>query len=521
MEVLKRSLLILLSVFLFLFSIDLIGHSFKLLNRDIVDSILTLTANPFIGLFIGLLITAVIQSSSTSTAMIVAVVASGAIGLTEAIPMIMGANIGTTLTSTLVSLSFITKGVEFRKAISAGVVHDFFNIFVVIILFPLEYYYGLLSSLATGFSSRLVGTTFINLQTELSYSIFTKPLINLINGIIPYPLLQAVIAFTFLAISIKILSKFLYKSITGGSQEVLKKYFFGGPFRSFSWGLLLTAGVQSSSVTTSVIVPFVATRKVSLKQAFNFILGANIGTTITALVAAIFKSEAAISIALVHLFFNLIGVLIFFPFPFIKKLPILLAKRFGKLAGKYRITGFIYIILTFFIIPFLLISFTNDDQTKRELVYEVNAGTTEASFKRVIVKGNEGHQLSHWFVYDQLNSLEQLKNTPSSVFEVNRKNNRITFDSLSFTLGELNKCQSFNQGQSEYLICLESKKQQYVFEDQIMDSLYLYNISYENDESINMRIKIDTKSKILISKEIFENDSLVYRESLIQAKPQF
>ncbi|PTB92745.1 phosphate transporter, partial [Marivirga lumbricoides] len=73
--------MIFLAVFLFLFSIDFIGHSFKLLNREIVDSILTLTSNPFIGLFIGLLITALIQSSSTSTAMIVAVVASGSIGL--------------------------------------------------------------------------------------------------------------------------------------------------------------------------------------------------------------------------------------------------------------------------------------------------------------------------------------------------------------------------------------------------------------------------------------------------------
>lgn len=507
-------------MYLFLFSVDFIGHSFKLLNRDIVDSILTLTANPFIGLFIGLLITAVIQSSSTSTALIVAVVASGSIGLTEAIPMIMGANVGTTLTSTLVSLSFITKSVEFRKAISAGVVHDFFNIFVVIILFPLEYYYGLLSSLATGFSSRLVGATFVNLQTELSYSAFTKPIINLISEIIPYPLLLAIIAFSFLAFSIKILSKFLYRSITGGSKDVLKKYFFGGPFRSFSWGLLLTAGIQSSSVTTSVIVPFVATRKVSLKQAFNFILGANIGTTITALIAAIFKSEAAISIALVHLFFNLIGVLIFFPFPWLKNLPILLAKRFGELAGKYRITGFIYIILTFFIIPFLLISFTNDSQTKRELIYSVNAGTEEESFKKVIIKGNEGHQLSHWFVYKDLKSINEMKNAPSNVFEVNRKNKRITIDSLSFALGELNSCQSFNQKEPEYTICLESKLQRHSLEDQKIDSLYLYNLSYKDIEK-EIRFKIDVKNKIVLTKEIFENDSLIYIEELLQSKPQF
>ncbi|PTB91007.1 phosphate transporter, partial [Marivirga lumbricoides] len=264
---------------------------------------------------------------------------------------IMGANVGTTLTSTLVSLSFITKGSEFRKAISAGVVHDFFNILIVIILFPLEYYYGVLTYLSTGFSSRLVGSTFMNLQTELSYSVFTKPIIEVVSQLMPYPILLAILSFILLALSIKILSKFLYRSITAGSKEVLQKYFFGGPYRSFIWGTVLTAGIQSSSVTTSVIVPFVATRKVSLKQAFTFIIGANVGTTLTALIAAAFKSEVAISVALVHLFFNLIGALIFLPFAPLREIPVYLAKQFGKMAMKYRISGFLYIILTFFIIP--------------------------------------------------------------------------------------------------------------------------------------------------------------------------
>jgi len=85
--------------------------------------------------------------------MIVAIVASGSIEFSDAIPMIMGANIGTTLTSTLVSLSFITKRDEFRKAIGAGVVHDFFNILVVAILFPLEYYYGVLTNLSSSASN--------------------------------------------------------------------------------------------------------------------------------------------------------------------------------------------------------------------------------------------------------------------------------------------------------------------------------------------------------------------------------
>jgi len=353
--------LIAFNIFLFLLAIDFIGYSFRLLNKDVADSIINLTANPFISLFIGLLITAIIQSSSTSTSMIVAVVASGSLDFSDAIPMIMGANIGTTLTSTLVSLSFITQRDEFRKAISAGVVHDFFNILVVAILFPLEYNYGVLSSLSSATSSFILGADYVAQQNEFRYFLLTKPFVLYLGELIPYPLLLATLSFVLLAVAVKFLSKTLYKSITGGSKEFLQRYFFGSPYKSFFWGTVFTAGVQSSSVTTSVIVPFVATRKINLKQSFTFILGANIGTTITALIAALFKSEAAVSIALVHLFFNLIGVLIFLPFPIIRNIPVKMAKSFGRLAMRFRIAGFAYIILTFFLIPFILISFNKED----------------------------------------------------------------------------------------------------------------------------------------------------------------
>jgi sodium-dependent phosphate cotransporter len=297
--------------------------------------------------------------------MIVAIVASGSIEFSDAIPMIMGANIGTTLTSTLVSLSFITDRDEFRKAIGAGVVHDFFNILVVAILFPLEYKYGLLTNLSSSASNFILGADYVAQNSEFRYFLFTKPIVLFIGELLPYPVVLGISSFAMLAIAVKFLSKTLYRSITGGSKEFLQTYFFGSPYRSFFWGTIITAGVQSSSVTTSVIVPFVATRKISLKQSFTFILGANIGTTITALIAALFKSEAAVSIALVHLFFNLIGVLIFLPFPIIRNIPVRMAKAFSKVAMKFRIAGFAYVILTFFLIPFILISFNKQEGNRK------------------------------------------------------------------------------------------------------------------------------------------------------------
>ncbi len=515
----RRILLIALSIFLFLLAIDLIGYSFKLLNKDIVESILILTSNPFIGLFIGLLITALIQSSSTSTSMIVAIVASGSIGLTEAIPMIMGANIGTTLTSTLVSLSFITKKDDFRKAISAGVSHDFFNILVVILLFPLEYYYGVLTTLSSTVTSWIVGANYGVSQAEFSYSIFTRPVISFIGENLPYPLILVVCSFILLAVSIKLLSNLLYQSITGGSKEVLQKYFFGGPYRSFLWGTVITVGMQSSSVTTSVIVPFVATRKITLKQAFTFILGANVGTTITALIAAMFKSEAAISIALVHLFFNLIGVLIFLPFPFIRNIPVKLAKSFGKMAIKYRISGFVYIILTFFIIPFLLISFNNENQAITELTYEIKSEEAEnIYFKKIIVKGSETDELNHWFVYDELKSVGEVKNTPMKIFEVKRSDGNLMIDSLTFHLGYNGECRLYNKNNRPYEICLNEVLLDYKIDELSLDSLHKFELNYKQDTSFSAVFLLDPKKNIIVKKDIYRNDSLLYQERLLQLK---
>jgi sodium-dependent phosphate cotransporter len=113
-------------------------------------------------------------------------------------------------------------------------------------------------------------------------------------------------------------------------------------------------------VTTSLVVPLVASKKVSLNKAFPFIIGTNIGTTITAVIASIYKPEAAIALALVHVLFNSFGALIFLPFTFIRNIPVWMANYMGKISLKYRVVVFAYILLTFFVIPFLLIYFTKE-----------------------------------------------------------------------------------------------------------------------------------------------------------------
>src|SRR5689334_9697599 len=96
--VLKNTAYILGTLFIFLLALDLMISSLQHLGANAVDAILMATSNPFAALFIGLLVTAIIQSSSATTSMVVALVASGSLTLQAAVPIIMGANIGTTIT---------------------------------------------------------------------------------------------------------------------------------------------------------------------------------------------------------------------------------------------------------------------------------------------------------------------------------------------------------------------------------------------------------------------------------------
>jgi sodium-dependent phosphate cotransporter len=291
--------------------------------------------------------------------MIVAMVGTGTLSLHHAIPIVMGANIGTTITSTLVSLGYITSKREFRKAIGAGAIHDFYNIILTVILFPLEYYYHFLSTISSWIASWVSPPFLLETQgVQHNLGIIpVNPIRDFMIGLIENSWVLLFFSFFVLFATIKILSRIIYRSMIGPSKEHFKKIIFNNQFSAFGWGTLLTATVQSSSLTTPLIVPLVATSKISLRKAFPFVIGANIGTTVTALIAAFFNSEAAISIAVVHFLFNFTGVILFMPFTALRNIPVSIALKFGALTMRNRLYGFLYIVFTFFILPFILIYF--------------------------------------------------------------------------------------------------------------------------------------------------------------------
>ncbi|MGB3617202.1 MAG: Na/Pi symporter, partial [Catalinimonas sp.] len=318
--------------------------------------IISATANPFISLFIGLLATATLQSSSTTTSLIVAAVAAGTIPLESAVPFVMGANVGTTVTSTIVAITHVVRAKEFRRAFAAATLHDLFNLLTTLVLFPLEYYFGLLSRLAAGCAALLQAPGAPVSRLPGLVDVLVRPLADAVTALLAeQALLLVFVASALLFFSIQQLSVVMRRVLIGESRKRLNRYVFGSDLKALLWGTGLTAGVQSSSVMSSLLVPLVATGKVTLQRAFPFLIGANVGTTFTAVLAALAQSGPALSIALAHVLFNLIGALLFFPLPAVRRWPVSLAEALAHLNDRSRIIGFLYLMALFFLMPFLLI----------------------------------------------------------------------------------------------------------------------------------------------------------------------
>ena len=281
-----------------------------------------------------------------------ALVAAGTINIEMAIYIVMGANIGTSITNVLVSLSHITRRNEFSLAFSAATVHDFFNLITVSLILPLEYFFGYLSKLSVLMTSALSELGGLKLFKPLD--LITRPVVQWMQSLMgKNALLIGIAAIVLLFLALRYIVVLMKKLIMEKIKRVFSTYFFKSYFRAMATGTVITSVVQSSSVTTSLAVPFAAARILSLEQIFPYTLGANIGTTVTALLAALsIGNPLGLQVALAHLLFNVTGIIMITP---LKKVPIYLAKQMAYLSLKNRLIPFFYIIIQFFIIPLLFI----------------------------------------------------------------------------------------------------------------------------------------------------------------------
>ncbi len=499
--ILRNTAYILAALLIFLFALELMLSSLQQLGRTAAETIILATSNPFTALFIGLLVTAIIQSSTATTSMTVALVASGSLTLESAVPIIMGANVGTTITSTIVSLGFLQKKKEFRRAIAAGTYHDFFNILTVFILFPLEYYFQFLSRISQGIAISFFNQPLDTLQGNFTLlggglSAITDWIVSVIDNGFILVILSLIILFG----SILFFRKMLTNLLGFGSPGRFQRFFFRSPLKSFAWGVLTTASIRSSSVTTSLVVPLVAKKVVKLRSAIPFILGANIGTTISAFLAAIVNSNAAISIAIAHFLFNFIGVLIFFPIPGIKEIPVRLAKGLGRLTIRNRLVGLLYLLLMFFFIPFSLIYFNRNAVKVTELTYR-QTENNKTSFFTVITKTFENPSQSNWIVYNGGTHTE-----PSRIYSVYRRNNLLIINNELFELNRPGFCRDGEDREGKFKMCIREILPSLVLSPGLSaDSVFVFDKIY-GERFSNTWYYICSPDNLMVRKE--HRDSL-------------
>merc|ERR1719428_567235 len=419
---------------------NMMGNAFKAMSGKGVGNMMGSIDNPIAGVALGIIVTVLLQSSSTSTSVVVTMVGADIISVKNAIPVIMGANIGTSVTAAIVSHGHIGNLEEFHRGFAGANVHSAFNLLTVILLLPVELITaaisggnGMLGAIAEGLADGLIGASSDTFKSPVKILVgpLTKQFIKIDKDLIKTlakgclscnathvepafckaekkdddgekikfcmagddwtqkyeedgrviksgfakdlgdmggAVLILVLSLIFLCIALYYIVKLLhYLVLSSGRAEaqgdqtetkfvrITRKILRYNGFVSILFGMLMTISVQSSSIVTSALTPVVALGIISVEDMLPLTLGANIGTTCTAFLASIVtESKNAVQISLCHLFFNIIGILIFYPAPRMRAIPINMAWKMGDHVVKFKWFGPFYIFFVFVLIPLLL-----------------------------------------------------------------------------------------------------------------------------------------------------------------------
>ncbi len=367
-----RAAIVIVALYGFLVGVALLESGIAAMGEGFQEGLLESVSNPLAGLFAGILATVLVQSSSVSTSTIVGLVGAGTLPVGFAVPMIMGANIGTTVTNTLASLGSLRRPDQFRRAFTAATMHDFFNLIAVAVLLPLELLSarlldlpdekGILAFLATRLTNVLRGTEIAEPGQSPLRQVVRVPagwVSDTVEGAIGIGPLAGVL---LLAIGLGLIFAALaavtsnMRLLVAGSVERAMNRMVGrgGGLVGILVGIAVTVAVQTSTITTSILVPLVAAGILSVRNAFPITLGANVGTTLTALMASLaVVHPEGLTIALVHTLFNVTAIALLYPISPVRELPLRIADRLAREAVKRRSLVAAYIIGMFIVIPVL------------------------------------------------------------------------------------------------------------------------------------------------------------------------
>ncbi|MFT6956607.1 MAG: sodium-dependent phosphate cotransporter, partial [Halieaceae bacterium] len=249
-------------VYLLLVGVSVVGAGFKWISGGAggAEAIFAFASNPFAGVILGTLATALVQSSSTVTSVIVGLVAGG-IPVSLAVPMIMGANMGTTITNTIVSLGNLRDSNAFKRAFQAATVHDFFNLFSIVIILPIEMMFHPLERMAGVAAGWFTGGKNASMTDANFIGAITKPVADMVVNMARNlsdtvgASLAIGVGVLMIMLSVIYLGTLLRRAMTGRAKGVLEKAIGRRPETGVMSGTLVTVLVQSSSTTTSLVVP--------------------------------------------------------------------------------------------------------------------------------------------------------------------------------------------------------------------------------------------------------------------------
>jgi solute carrier family 34 (sodium-dependent phosphate cotransporter) len=361
-----RAAFVVFLLYAFLVGVKALESGINGLGSGFTDALFEGVSNPFAALAVGILGTVLVQSSSVSTATIVGLVGAGTLGFEAAVPMIMGANLGTTITNTLVSTAYLRPGREFRRAFAGATMHDFFNLTAVAVLLPIELATGVLARSATWLTSLLrdsgpVGIEQPDSPIKVAVSAPVRAVSNLLadaglsTGAVGGALLVLGLGLILLALSqiTRNMRLLMVGRIERSLNAVLAR---GAGVPAIAVGIVMTVAVQSSSITTSILIPLIAAGVLTLPNAFPVTVGANLGTTVTALLASLATARPeGLAIALVHLLFNASGILLIYPIPAIRRFPMALAEGLARIADGRRYLAIVYVVGGFIVLPLVVL----------------------------------------------------------------------------------------------------------------------------------------------------------------------
>lgn len=357
-----RGVLAGLFLYLFLCAINVMGDGLRMMaeapsSEEWLEGFFNFADNPFVALMAGVLVTALVQSSSFTTSMIITMAAAGTLQVEAAIFAVMGANIGTSVTGILASLANIRIKRQFRRAFTAALVHDIFNLLSVAVLFPIEWIFHPLARMAGAIAHGLGLETAGKPNSPIK--IITKPVVQLVEAgvelVFSNPatvgIVVAIVGLLMLFLSLVMLMTNLRDALLSKLEALFRSFFFRNDFMAAVVGTITTVLVQSSSITTSLIVPLAGAGAVKLRRVFPFMLGANIGTTVTGVIAAAAVTEGkdiAVTVAASHVLFNIFGILIWYP---LKAVPLGLATWYGRIASRSKRYAILFLLTVFIVIP--------------------------------------------------------------------------------------------------------------------------------------------------------------------------